>query len=92
MQNSSKYSRLKMGDHAVYRICVQGYLEDVWSDRLANMTIAASLGDKSIAKTELVGKLRDQSELLGVLNGLYELRYPLLSISIDSRDHGENDN
>lgn len=86
MQNLSKSKRLKMGDSVTYRICVQGYLEDVWSDRLANMRIAAHVENKSIAETELVGRISDQSQLLGVLNSLYELRFPILSLVISSSD------
>jgi hypothetical protein len=73
-----------MGDSGIYRICVQGYLEDIWSDRLANMEITARVENENIAETELLGRIKDQSELLGVLNGLYELRFPILSLTIDS--------
>lgn len=83
MLQSGKSKRIKMGDSAIYRICVQGYLEDVWADRLANMSIKANVQNKQVPQTELVGMIKDQSELLGVLNGLYELRFPILSLSID---------
>ena len=39
MDKSKQIKRLQIDDPATYRICVQGYLEDVWSDRLADMTI-----------------------------------------------------
>ena len=84
MPLSSEPKRIKMGDSVFYRICVQGYLEDVWSDRLANLEITARVENDNIAETELLGRIKDQSELLGVLNSLYELRFPILSLTIDS--------
>lgn len=74
--------RLKIEDPASYRIRVQGCLEDVWSDRLANMTISMDLHDKEAPTSTLVGRVRDQAELVGVLNGLYELRMPILNMEI----------
>jgi hypothetical protein len=44
------------------------------------MTITtARKGDKGEVTT-LVGRLRDQAELSGVLNTLYELHLPILSV------------
>ncbi|BHH84755.1 hypothetical protein [Desulforhopalus sp. 52FAK] len=83
MLNYEKSKRIKMGDTVTYRICVQGYLEDVWSDRLANMTIQANVDNKESPETELVGIIKDQSELLGVLNSLYELRFPILYLAVE---------
>ena len=74
--------RLKMEDPAIYRIHVQGCLEEVWSDRLANMTITMDLKDQQVPVSILQGMIRDQSELLGVLNGLYTMRVPILSLEI----------
>lgn len=74
--------RLKIEDPASYRICVQGCLEEVWSDRLANMTITMDLSNEHSPVTTLTGELRDQADLVGVINGLYELRMPLLNVEI----------
>ena len=72
----------KMEDSATYQICVQGCLEEVWSDRLANMTITMDLKGQLAPVSILKGLIRDQSELLGVLNGLYMMRVPILSLEI----------
>ena len=82
MPHSVKHKRLKMDDAITYKIRVQGFLEDIWSDRLAQMNITASIMEGSITESQLVGKVRDQAELLGILNGLYELRMPLLHLEI----------
>jgi len=63
-----------------YRIRVQGFLDESWSDRLAGLHITTSrIGDEKPV-TALVGRVRDQAELAGVLNTLYELHLMLLSV------------
>jgi len=63
-----------------YRIRVQGFLDESWSERLGGLRITASnLKDKTTV-TALVGQVRDQAELVGVLNTLYELHLTLLSV------------
>ena len=70
----------KLWTPATYRIKVQGYLDKSRSDFLGGMTITtASQGDEGVMTT-LVGRLRDQAELSGVLNTLYELHLPILSV------------
>jgi hypothetical protein len=77
---------LKLWTPATYRIKVQGYLDDSWSDRLAGMRITtSSQGDLAT----LVGRLRDQAELSGVLNALYELHLPILSVEMVSHQNRE---
>jgi hypothetical protein len=39
--------------------------------------------------TTLTGRLKDQAELSGVLNGLYELHLPILSVKILTEDNGD---
>ena len=64
-----------------YRIRVLGLLNESWSDRLGGLRISAcSLKDQEGPVTELVGQVRDQAKLAGVLNSLYELHLTLLSV------------
>jgi hypothetical protein len=77
-----KKKRLKIEDSATYRISVQGYLDDNWSDQLAEMTITIDTKDDQAPISTLLGRTRDQAELVGVLNALYELRMPILSVEI----------
>jgi hypothetical protein len=64
-----------------YRIRVLGSLEERWSERLAGFRIrACSLKDKERPVSELVGQVRDQAELSGLLNTLYDLHMTLLSV------------
>ncbi len=82
MADSGQIKRLQIDDSATYRIRVQGYLEDVWSDRLADMTITIHNKEGTAPESILTGKVRDQAELVGVLNGLYGLRVPILAVEL----------
>ena len=63
-----------------YRIRVQGFLDESWSEKLGGMRITTSSLKDQGPVTALVGQVRDQAELAGVLNTLYELHLTLLSV------------
>ena len=63
----------------IYRICVQGFLHESWSERLGGLRITSG-NFKGQAVTELTGQLCDQSELAGVLNSLYERHLTILLV------------
>jgi hypothetical protein len=64
-----------------YRIRVLGSLDESWSERLGGLRITAcSQKDQEGSVTELFGKVRDQAELAGLLDSLYELHLTLLSV------------
>ena len=61
-----------------YRIEVQGHLRPDWNDRFGAMRIDSPETDSAV--TVLQGHVSDQAELVGILNTLYELHLPLLSV------------
>jgi hypothetical protein len=66
---------------AEYRIQVQGYLDGTWADRLGGLTIMVNSEPVNGARaTTLSGCIRDQADLIGVLNTLYDLHLPVLSV------------
>jgi hypothetical protein len=70
-----------------YRIRVQGVIDKSWSERLGGLGITTGgFRDQKSPVTELVGQVRDQAELSGVLNALYELHMTLLSVEYLDRD------
>jgi hypothetical protein len=71
-----------------YRIEVEGRLDERWSDRLAGMHIKTSESEGKTPQTSLVGHLRDQAQLSGVLNSLYELHLPILLVEYLPADNG----
>ena len=78
---------LKLWTPATYRIQVEGVLDEIWADSLAGMRISTRKRADQSTVTTLTGPLRDQAELSGVLNGLYELHLPILSVKIFSEDN-----
>jgi hypothetical protein len=70
-----------------YHIRVLGILDESWSERLGGLRITAcSSKDQEGPVTELIGKVRDQAKLAGVLNSLYELHLTLLSVEYLNSD------
>ena len=65
---------------AVYRIMIQGILDENLSDYYGGMTIEHEGDPKQYAMTILMGKLADQSALIGVLNALHDIGYPIISV------------
>ena len=79
MKDFSNYTR--MGMPGIYQITVQGTLDPEWSARLGGMEIMTFLspqGDSYV--TILTGELMDQADLFGILNSLYDIGFPLLSV------------
>ena len=65
---------------AVYRIRIQGILDKNWSDYCRGMKIEHEGDSKHNAMTILMGRLADQSALIGVLNALFDIGYPILTV------------
>jgi len=65
---------------AIYQISVQGRIDPTWSDRLEGMVICQSTVEADSLITSLEGELSDQAALAGVLNTLYELHLPVISV------------
>jgi hypothetical protein len=71
---------VKFWNSGIYKIQVQGMLDPKYSDRLAGMQISSIKNKDAPEITTLIGYLRDQSQLSGVLNYLYELHLPILLV------------
>ena len=77
---------LKVWMPATYRIRAQGELNESKSSFLAGMSITTSSQEDGGVVATLVGRIKDQAELSGVLNTLYEMHLPLLSVEILSEE------
>ena len=64
----------------MYRIYVRGQLDSSWSERLGGMTMTTTGGMDTDETTMLEGQLLDQAALTGILNTLYDMRLPLVSV------------
>jgi hypothetical protein len=89
MPNKSDEPYLKLWVPATYRIKVEGKLDESWSDRLGGMRITTHGRKDQTTVTTLIGRVRDQAELTGVLNSLYELHLPILSVENLAEEEGE---
>ena len=83
---------IEFGGPATYRIVVKGELGEQWSDRLAGMLISLSRSEAGSPRTTLFGPLRDQAQLNGVLETLYGLHLPILSVEKVDEDATEHMN
>ncbi len=72
--------RLTIDKPAKYCIRIVGYLHENWSDRLGGLMIDTSSPEEKSAVTTISGFIIDQAALFGVLNALYDMRLPLLSV------------
>ena len=89
MPNTYEGKHLKLGTPAFYRIAVEGYVYESWSDRLGDIRITSRRRKDQTTVTTLVGRVRDQAELTGLLNSLYELHLPILSVeNLDENNGG----
>jgi hypothetical protein len=83
MTNHSRKSNyidyLKIDTPAIYQIEVQGKVDISWSDNLAGMNITSYKQGENVV-TMLVGRLRDQAALAGLLQTIYELKLPVLLV------------
>ena len=79
---NTSINKISVDQPAVYMIRVMGKLNKSWSDRLSGLTILSynTVLQDGNDVTTLTGRLQDQTELAGVLNTLYNLRLPLLSV------------
>jgi hypothetical protein len=71
---------LHLGAPATYRVRVQGYLDESYSDQLGGVTITTIHEENEAPVTTLQGRMLDQAALAGVLDSLYSLRLPILSV------------
>ena len=63
-----------------YRIRIEGSLDPSWSDRLGGLAITTTGRYDRKSTALLEGELADQGALIGLLNTLYEMHLPILSV------------
>jgi len=74
------WPNINLDDPAQYRICALGVFKPTWLDMLSGDWVISDHPISRPGSTTLVGRVVDQAALLGVLEQLYSLGLPLLSI------------
>ena len=82
MNDNLNQKRIKLWTPVTYRIDVEGHLNESWSDCLAGMRITVHKRADQTTVTTLIGRLKDQAELSGVLNSLYDLHQSILKVEV----------
>ena len=80
MNSGSTFDYPTMSEPAIYRIRVRGQLNTALSDRLEGMRIENLLRSDGKTESVLEGRILDQAALSGVLNKLYDLHLPVMSV------------
>ena len=80
MLDKQTIKNFKFEKAAVYRIRVKGHIDDRLSAYLGGMVITRAFSAEKEPMTILVGELLDQAALSGVLNHIYEMHMPLLTV------------
>ncbi len=75
-----KPKRIRLDQPAVYRIEVQGQLDQHWSAHFDGMEISIDRDADGLWVTSLYGRVSDQASLHGMLNHIRDLGLPLLMV------------
>lgn len=86
MPDGDAGKHLKLWTPATYCIEVEGKGDENLSDRLGGMRVTNIRKTEQSIITTLVGSVRDQAELAGLLNCLYELHLPIRTVTLISED------
>lgn len=80
MTSNAPVNRLTFDSPACYKIRVKGRIKQNWTNRLEGMTIDVDTAEAGASICTLIGELLDQAALAGVLNTLYTLHLPVVSV------------
>ena len=74
---------IKFNGPATYKIKVQGILSETFLNSFDGVKCSTEkeLGNKYVTTIEI--KIKDQAELSGIINSLYEWRYPILLVECE---------
>lgn len=79
--NQVQFEGLKYSTPSHYEIVVKSVIPKSFANRFGSMVIKTV--NEEEGTTVLVGELRDQAALAGILNTLYEMHMPIISVKLD---------
>lgn len=82
MFSSEDNKKIPFESPGTYRIRVRGHIDERLADQLGGMVITRAFTSEKEPMTILIGPMKDQAALSGVLNELYEIRVSLLTVEL----------
>ncbi len=79
---SRKNNVLGFKKEAIYRIVVDGFIDESWSDQFGGMQVLVEKKKGSRTVSILIGEIKDQSALSGILNNLYDMQFTVISVNM----------
>ena len=73
-------SHIKMYRPARYCIKVSGAIDETWFSYHEGLVLEAESTGQERPLTTLTGQVTDQAALMGILNHLYDMQCPLISV------------
>ena len=86
-----KMNKIGMASQAVYQVVVKGVLDENWRDWFNGTLFKAQLETDGCPQTTLTCRVRDQAELLGILNRLNGLNLPILQVTLIKDEEVKNE-
>ena len=80
MPRSQRKPSFTFGGPGLYLIVVQCLLDPSDADRLGGMTITTETDEGKPPISTLAGRLKDQAQLSGILNTLYEMHLTIVTV------------
>ena len=74
---------------AIYCIKIRGVIDQRYAGHFGDMIISTEKKDEGQTTSKLTGKIKDQADLMGVLNALYNLHLPIVSIQTSDEESGK---
>jgi len=75
---------------AIYKIVVDGFLDESWSGTFGDMQIIVEKKKGVSTVSNLIGKIKDQSALSGILNNLHDLHFTVISVNMLTEKNSQN--
>jgi hypothetical protein len=74
------YRKLNMHEPAVFRICIQGELDESWFEYFGAQSASVEVDQAGNKVTVIISESMDQGALVGVVNHFNALGIPLISV------------
>jgi len=79
---SGKNKDINFKKEAIYKIVVDGILSEDYSNSFTGMQINVIRKEAQRPISTLIGEIKDQSALSGVLNSLYDMQFTVISVNM----------